>query len=141
MGPTFSISGEIRNFSVGLETILAGHQDWVYSAHWHPSNKSFFGHHFLLKAIFVVSGTRLLTASMDKCLIVWEPDESSGLWIEKVPLLIYVINTIIVCFRLVSGLLEVQWRQDFMVECSVQMGNQYSVTRFKEVSIFGMTIK
>lgn len=43
-----------------LEAVLAGHEGWVYSAHWN------------------VQGSQLLSASIDNSLIIWEPDEASG---------------------------------------------------------------
>lgn len=61
-------------FAVALETVLAGHENWVYSVRWHPRAQSDNGTY------------SLLSASIDKTLILWEPDESSGLWVDKVRL-------------------------------------------------------
>ncbi|KAL1501821.1 hypothetical protein ABEB36_007075 [Hypothenemus hampei] len=53
---------------VTLDAILAGHEGWVYSVHWHSEEML------------------LLSASIDKTLVIWHLDKSSGLWLEKVRL-------------------------------------------------------
>ncbi|XP_047021000.1 elongator complex protein 2 [Helicoverpa zea] len=75
----FSAYGE--NWSVKLEAVLAGHEGWVYGVQWQPpgigeTNK---------KPIY-----RLLSSSLDKTVIIWEPESSSekgegeGAWVERV---------------------------------------------------------
>ncbi|RDA95774.1 hypothetical protein CP533_5116 [Ophiocordyceps camponoti-saundersi (nom. inval.)] len=56
-----------RSFSVTLEALLLGHEDWIYSAAWysHDGGK-----------------VQLLSASADNSLAVWEADESSGIWVS-----------------------------------------------------------
>jgi elongator complex protein 2 len=49
-----------------LEAVLSGHEDWVYSCQWSPTSLT------------------LLTASMDKTMLLWEPDPVSGVWLERV---------------------------------------------------------
>ncbi|OQR76540.1 putative elongator complex protein 2-like [Tropilaelaps mercedesae] len=51
-----------------LETVLEGHDGWVYSVRWHPGPE-----------------LRLLSASIDKSMIVWSPAEEKGcdVWIER----------------------------------------------------------
>jgi elongator complex protein 2 len=56
-----------KPISVTMEAVLTGHDGWVYSVVWEPTGSM-----------------RLLTASMDKCLVVWEPDADSGVWLESV---------------------------------------------------------
>ncbi|KAF5899130.1 elongator complex protein 2 isoform X1, partial [Clarias magur] len=66
---------EGKMYAVSLETVLAGHENWVYGIHWQPS--------------FIKGGTleqplSLLSASMDKTMILWGPEEESGVWVEQV---------------------------------------------------------
>uniref|UniRef100_A0A914VYB1 Elongator complex protein 2 n=1 Tax=Plectus sambesii TaxID=2011161 RepID=A0A914VYB1_9BILA len=62
-----AISNSDKSISVTMEAVLNGHDNWVYSVDWEPTGTM-----------------RLLTASMDKCLVVWEPDADSGVWLESV---------------------------------------------------------
>ncbi|XP_061521283.1 elongator complex protein 2 isoform X2 [Phycodurus eques] len=62
-------------FAVALETVLTGHENWVYGIHWQPPSYK--------------GGERqqrlgLLSASMDKTMILWTPDQASGVWMEQV---------------------------------------------------------
>lgn len=52
-------------YKVSLIGILTGHEGWVYSAAWHPC------------------GQKLLTASIDKTMILWEIDPETNLWLEN----------------------------------------------------------
>ncbi|KAM8714538.1 hypothetical protein ACLKA7_014631 [Drosophila subpalustris] len=77
---SFAESGEIRVeekilpvgkdswYAVTLESVLYGHEGWVYGVHWHKNAKN---------------ELRLLSASIDKTLIVWAPTED-GVWLEQV---------------------------------------------------------
>ncbi|XP_077165816.1 elongator complex protein 2 isoform X2 [Paroedura picta] len=63
------------SFAVTLDSVLAGHENWVSAVHWQPS--------------FLTDGRReqpmrLLSASMDKTIILWAPEEESGVWLEQV---------------------------------------------------------
>ncbi|XP_029919923.1 elongator complex protein 2 isoform X2 [Myripristis murdjan] len=62
-------------FAVSLETVLAGHENWVYGLHWQPP--SFKGGQW-------TQPLSLLSASMDKTMILWAPEEGSGVWVEQV---------------------------------------------------------
>jgi len=53
-----------KQWGVGVESVLAGHEGRVYSVEWGEGGK------------------QLLTASMDKTMMVWE--EEDGIWLEKV---------------------------------------------------------
>ncbi|KAM5158488.1 elongator complex protein 2 isoform 2-T2 [Mantella aurantiaca] len=61
-------------YAVTLETVLAGHENSVYAVHWQPSFR---------KDGSIVQPMSLLSASMDKTMILWEPDEESGVWLEQ----------------------------------------------------------
>ncbi|XP_006889292.1 PREDICTED: elongator complex protein 2 [Elephantulus edwardii] len=74
---TFTIENESAKieFAVTLETVLAGHENWVNAVHWQPS---------FYKDGVLQQPMRLLSASMDKTMILWAPDEESGVWLEQV---------------------------------------------------------
>nr|XP_003474051.1 elongator complex protein 2 [Cavia porcellus] len=74
---TFTIENEGSEvtFGVTLETVLAGHENWVNAVHWQPS---------FYKDGVLQQPMRLLSASMDKTMILWAPDEESGVWLEQV---------------------------------------------------------
>ncbi|XP_007455270.1 PREDICTED: elongator complex protein 2 isoform X3 [Lipotes vexillifer] len=73
---TFTIESESIKiaFAVTLETVLAGHENWVNAVHWQPS---------FYKDGVLQQPMRLLSASMDKTMILWAPDEESGVWLEQ----------------------------------------------------------
>lgn len=58
-----SVAG--RDFSVTFEALLLGHEDWIYAARWNRGPDG---------------PPRLLSASADNSLAVWEPDPVSGVW-------------------------------------------------------------
>ncbi|XP_075995702.1 elongator complex protein 2 isoform X2 [Genypterus blacodes] len=62
-------------FAVSLETVLAGHENWVYGVHWQPPH---------YKGGELQQPLSLLSASMDKTMILWAPEEGSGVWVEQV---------------------------------------------------------
>ncbi|KFM70246.1 Elongator complex protein 2, partial [Stegodyphus mimosarum] len=65
-----------QTYCVTLESILP-HENWVYSARWFCNkNMSDTGEENVLLL--------LLTASMDKTMIIWEASTSTSLWMEKV---------------------------------------------------------
>uniref|UniRef100_A0A8D3DQ99 Elongator complex protein 2 n=1 Tax=Scophthalmus maximus TaxID=52904 RepID=A0A8D3DQ99_SCOMX len=61
-------------FAVSLETVLAGHENWVYGVHWQPPS---------YKGGELQQPLSLLSASMDKTMILWAPEEGSGVWVEQ----------------------------------------------------------
>nr|KAF6422280.1 elongator acetyltransferase complex subunit 2 [Rousettus aegyptiacus] len=73
---TFTVENESIKiaFAVTLETVLAGHENWVNAVHWQPS---------FYKDGVLKQPMRLLSASMDKTMILWAPDEESGVWLEQ----------------------------------------------------------
>ncbi|CAG5118142.1 unnamed protein product [Candidula unifasciata] len=63
-------------FAVSLESVLSGHENWVYSVRWQP-------------CVIKENGTthqpmKLLSASMDKTMIIWSPDVETGVWVDEV---------------------------------------------------------
>ncbi|KAL1895846.1 Elongator subunit elp2 [Sporothrix stenoceras] len=60
------------DYSVTFEALLLGHEDWIYSARWTSASPSGSGSQ---------SQLRLLTASADNSLAVWEADVASGIWV------------------------------------------------------------
>ncbi|KAJ6642507.1 Elongator complex protein 2 [Pseudolycoriella hygida] len=63
-----SEQGENRHFAIGLESVLLGHDAWVYGVNWSRQ----------------VDGTlQLLSSSIDKTLIIWTVGED-GVWMEKI---------------------------------------------------------
>ncbi|RKP26433.1 WD40-repeat-containing domain protein [Syncephalis pseudoplumigaleata] len=62
-------------FSVMLDAVLQGHDDWVYSVCWHPRVMDAAGK--------LVQPMRLLSASADKSAILWAPDEATGVWLPQ----------------------------------------------------------
>uniref|UniRef100_A0A672TUY0 Elongator complex protein 2 n=1 Tax=Strigops habroptila TaxID=2489341 RepID=A0A672TUY0_STRHB len=71
----FTVKDTDTTYAITLESVLAGHENWVYAVHWQPS---FF------KDGSMQQPMRILSASMDKTVIVWEPDKESGVWLEQV---------------------------------------------------------
>ncbi|KAG5332315.1 ELP2 protein, partial [Acromyrmex heyeri] len=62
-----------RQYDITLESVLCGHESWIYSLHWQPMKTD---SHQTMK---------LLSSSMDKTMIIWEPTEiMDGMWTETV---------------------------------------------------------
>ncbi|XP_076247466.1 elongator complex protein 2 [Calliopsis andreniformis] len=59
-------------YNITLESVLYGHEGWIYGVHWYPLQNN--GNKIL----------RLLSCSLDKSMIIWEPDKVTGIWSEKV---------------------------------------------------------
>ncbi|TPX17639.1 uncharacterized protein E0L32_012050 [Thyridium curvatum] len=55
-----------EDYSVSFEALLFGHDDWIYSAKWHAAADG---------------SLRLLSASADNSLAIWEADASTGVWV------------------------------------------------------------
>ena len=49
-----------------FSALLPGHDDWVFTVAFHPTNPEI-----------------LLSASADASLIIWHPEENSGIWIPE----------------------------------------------------------
>ncbi|KAH3662621.1 hypothetical protein OGAPHI_005873 [Ogataea philodendri] len=63
----FSIDSTTK-CSVNFDAIIMGHDDWISSLVWHPTK------------------TVLLSSSADTSIMLWEPDQGSGVWISSVRL-------------------------------------------------------
>lgn len=57
--------GNVPRFSVGLDALLIGHSHWVQSVRWHGPTNS------------------IVSASMDKTVIVWARDPDEGVWLDR----------------------------------------------------------
>ena len=69
-------SGTETRLTVSLEALLTGHDDWVYSVRWAPPG--------LPANRRETESLTLLSASMDKTMILWKVDPNSGVWMEQV---------------------------------------------------------
>ncbi|XP_010479387.1 PREDICTED: elongator complex protein 2 isoform X1 [Camelina sativa] len=76
-GPVF-ISGT-STYQISVESVLIGHEDWVYSVEWEPP------------VINSIDGRlvnhqplRILSASMDKTMMIWRPEKKTGVWVNVV---------------------------------------------------------
>lgn len=59
------------DYSVTFEALLFNHDDWIYSARWNRSDHG---------------ALRLLSASADNSLVIWQCDADSGIWVPDVRL-------------------------------------------------------
>lgn len=65
---TKSLKAE-RCYAVALESVLLGHDGWVYGVKWGKTADN---------------RLQLLSSSIDKTLIIWTMNEDDGVWMEKV---------------------------------------------------------
>ena len=65
---TFSVNN--KKFILSLESVLQGHENWVYSVHWSRNSEN--------------DSLQLLSSSMDKTMIIWTIDKEQALWTEKI---------------------------------------------------------
>ncbi|XP_047181257.1 elongator complex protein 2 isoform X1 [Vigna umbellata] len=66
------------SFQISLETLLIGHEDWVYSVMWQPPLVS------SLEGGTYYQPQSILSASMDKTMMIWQPEKTSGVWMNVV---------------------------------------------------------
>ena len=66
-------------YSMSLESVLYGHEDWIYTVKFHPRISD---HQPLV----------LISASIDKTIVVWKYDEQNSIWIDCVSFLIKFHN-------------------------------------------------
>lgn len=61
-----SITIKNKNYRIYVDSILSGHEGWIYSVNWAPNT------------------LQLLSASLDKSMIIWEFDPENNLWLDKI---------------------------------------------------------
>eukprot|EP00850_Spirogloea_muscicola_P019700 SM000197S05443 [mRNA] locus=s197:4811:9880:+ [translate_table: standard] len=83
-GPTFLVDGV--SWQASLESLLVGHEDWVHSVQWQPSGsaEAESTEQEPQKRNRAGQPTCLLSASMDRSMLLWRPDPKTGLWICEV---------------------------------------------------------
>lgn len=65
---TFTVTD--KKFILTLESVLQGHENWVYSVNWSRNKEN--------------DSLQLLSSSMDKSMIIWTIDKEQSLWTEKI---------------------------------------------------------
>ncbi|KAL4426818.1 hypothetical protein ABPG77_006604 [Micractinium sp. CCAP 211/92] len=76
---------DVHEYSATLEALLIGHEDWVHAVAWHPRVPCSGG------GEGGGGGGRggtsqpacLLSASMDRTMMIWRPDPATGLWMGE----------------------------------------------------------
>lgn len=58
-----------HSYAVALESVLLGHDGWVYGVHWMKTKEN---------------RLQLLSSSIDKTLIIWSMQDDTGVWMENV---------------------------------------------------------
>ncbi|XP_071102192.1 elongator complex protein 2-like [Haliotis cracherodii] len=71
----FHHNGVEKFLAVSLESVLSGHENWIYTVRWRPQE---------MKGNQWHQPMSLLSASMDKTMIVWQFDVAAGVWLEMV---------------------------------------------------------
>ncbi|KAH6802078.1 elongator protein 2 [Perilla frutescens var. frutescens] len=75
-GPIF-VAGSF-SYQISLESLLIGHEDWVYSVEWQPPQSS------SIDGIECYQPQSMLSASMDKTMMIWQPEKTTGIWMNMV---------------------------------------------------------
>ncbi|KAF5751893.1 putative nucleotide binding protein [Tripterygium wilfordii] len=66
------------SYQISLESLIIGHEDWVYSVEWHPPSSS------LTEELACHQPLSILSASMDKTMMIWKPEKTTGIWMNVV---------------------------------------------------------
>ncbi|XP_059457637.1 elongator complex protein 2 isoform X1 [Corylus avellana] len=66
------------SYQISLESLLIGHEDWVYSVEWQPPSSA------SVEGIDFYQPQSILSASMDKTMMIWQPEKTSGIWMNVV---------------------------------------------------------
>lgn len=72
-GPLF-LAGS-TSYQVSLESLLVGHEDWVYSVEWQSP---------FINGSKAHQPMSILSASMDKTMMIWRPEKNTGIWVNVV---------------------------------------------------------
>ncbi|XP_073049967.1 elongator complex protein 2 [Primulina eburnea] len=75
-GPIFSAGSS--SYQISLESLLIGHEDWVYSVEWQPPQSS------SVDGVECYQPLSILSASMDKTMMVWQPEKTTCIWMNVV---------------------------------------------------------
>lgn len=60
-------------YSMNLESVLYGHEDWIYTVKFHPRKEEDDTQPLVL-----------ISASMDKTIVVWKYDDENAIWFDAV---------------------------------------------------------
>lgn len=66
------------SYQISMESLLIGHEDWVYSVEWQPPSIS------SVEGIECFQPQSILSASMDKTMLIWQPEKTTGIWMNVV---------------------------------------------------------
>lgn len=64
------------SYQISLESLLIGHEDWVYSVVWQPPSS--------MEGNACYQPESILSASMDKTMMIWKPERTTGIWMNVV---------------------------------------------------------
>jgi elongator complex protein 2 len=76
---SFSLGG--LSYMVYFDALCVGHEDFVTSVHWLLNDASSSDS---MQGFTDVVGLNLFSTSMDRNMIIWQPDETSGVWLPSV---------------------------------------------------------
>ena len=79
---TIAVEGSEKRFTLFLEAVLLGHDDWVYSVRWKPAQRIVKLDANGNESVRLEQHMRLVSASSDKSMMIWQPDVSTGQWIN-----------------------------------------------------------
>ncbi|KAH7571104.1 hypothetical protein JRO89_XS05G0254100 [Xanthoceras sorbifolium] len=66
------------SYQISLESLLIGHEDWVYSVEWEPPSATSSDANGYKQPLSILS------ASMDKTMMIWQPERTTGIWMNVV---------------------------------------------------------
>ncbi|CAM9001138.1 unnamed protein product [Rhodiola kirilowii] len=66
------------SYQISLESLQIGHEDWVYSVEWQPPKIN------SKDGITYTQPQSILSASIDKTMMIWQPERTTGIWMNVV---------------------------------------------------------